>query len=163
MVCSLVPGMQPDHTVVDVSSCSITSLILHPVEHSNTVLISPCPRDFLSILKTSTFPMLSVKAQHSPHKVCGLYVVTSSDRMPTFAWYMARFIVKNGHHKDMCYDEIGLCAQNIDTFLGSIINTIGDHIERRRTFNLMSYNFCISTLILKLKMTTFVREGESSI
>ena len=30
-----------------------------------------------------------------------------------------------GHRKEICYDEIGLCAQNIDTILISIINTIG--------------------------------------
>ena len=47
-------------------------------------------------------------------------------------------VVKNGHHKNiMCYDEIGLCVQMVDTILGSIENiTIGrpslcDHIERR--------------------------------
>lgn len=28
--------------------------------------------------------------------------------------------------KDACYDEIGLFAQNIDTTLGSKVNTIGD-------------------------------------
>lgn len=93
MVCSMVPGMQPDHTVVDVRSCSITPLVLHPVEHSNAVLNSPRPCDFLSILKTSAFPILSVRAQHSPHKVCGPYVITSLDQMPTFAWYMSRFTV----------------------------------------------------------------------
>ena len=38
--------------------------------------------------------------------------------------YMARLGVKNGHRKDMCKDEIGLCAQNIDAILGSIVNTI---------------------------------------
>lgn len=26
-------------------------------------------------------------------------------------YLMAKFIVKNGHKNDMCYDEIGLCAQ----------------------------------------------------
>ena len=47
-------------------------------------------------------------------------------------------VVKNGHHKYiMCYDEIGLCVQMVDSILGSIVNiTIGrpslwDHIERR--------------------------------
>ena len=35
-------------------------------------------------------------------------------------------VVKNGHPKDiMCYDEIGLCAQNIDTILCSKVHTSG--------------------------------------
>ena len=39
---------------------------------------------------------------------------------------MARLVVKNGHDKDSCYDDIELCAQNILTILGSILNiTIG--------------------------------------
>ena len=37
---------------------------------------------------------------------------------------MARFWVKNGHQKDMRYDEIGLFAQNIDNILGSDVDTI---------------------------------------
>ena len=28
------------------------------------------------------------------------------------------------HQKDTCYDEIGLCVQNIDTILGTIVNII---------------------------------------
>jgi hypothetical protein len=32
-------------------------------------------------------------------------------QMPILEWYTARLMVKNGHQKDMCYDEIGLCAQ----------------------------------------------------
>jgi hypothetical protein len=31
---------------------------------------------------------------------------------------MARLVVENGHQKDMCYSEIGQCAQNIDTIRG---------------------------------------------
>lgn len=38
---------------------------------------------------------------------------------------MARFVVNNGHTKDMCYDEIGLYAQNKNIILGSIFNAIG--------------------------------------
>ena len=38
---------------------------------------------------------------------------------------MARLVVKNGHQKDSCHYESGLCAQSIDTILGSIVNTIG--------------------------------------
>ena len=34
---------------------------------------------------------------------------------------MARLVVKNEHQKT-CYNEIGLCAQNLDTILSSIVN-----------------------------------------
>lgn len=33
-------------------------------------------------------------------------------------------VVENGHQKDTCYKEIGLRAQNIDTIVGSVGNTI---------------------------------------
>lgn len=38
---------------------------------------------------------------------------------------MVKFALKNGHQKDMFYDEIGLCAQSIDTIQGSVLGTIG--------------------------------------
>lgn len=40
-------------------------------------------------------------------------------------WHMTWLVLKYGHQKDMCYDETGLCAQSIDTILGSMVNTIG--------------------------------------
>jgi hypothetical protein len=55
-------------------------------------------------------------------KICGPYVVTLTWTL-LFAWYVAWLVSKNVHEKDMCYYEIGLCAQNIDTILGSIVNT----------------------------------------
>lgn len=36
---------------------------------------------------------------------------------------MARFVVENGHQHEICFNETILCAQNIDTNLGSIVNT----------------------------------------
>lgn len=36
---------------------------------------------------------------------------------------MARRAVKNGFQKDTCHNEIRPCAQNIDTRIGSIIDT----------------------------------------
>ena len=33
--------------------------------------------------------------------------------------------IKNGHQKDMCYNEVGLCDPNIDTTLGSIVRKVG--------------------------------------
>ena len=38
---------------------------------------------------------------------------------------MARLVLKNGHEKDTCCDEIGFCAQNIDTILRSVVYTFG--------------------------------------
>ena len=51
-------------------------------------------------------------------------------------------------------DETGLCAQHIDTILGSIVNTLGRAYvmverERERNFTLISYTLCISTLIFE--------------
>ena len=33
-------------------------------------------------------------------------------------------MARNGHYKDMCYAEIGLCAHNVDIILDSIVNTV---------------------------------------
>jgi hypothetical protein len=38
---------------------------------------------------------------------------------------MARFVVRTDTKKGTCYDGIGLYAHNIDTVLGSIVNTFG--------------------------------------
>lgn len=56
----------------------------------------------------------------------------------------------NIYQNDVCHDETGVCAHNIDTILGSTTNTIG------RTCYMESYNICISTLILNLEMTIYV-------
>ena len=40
---------------------------------------------------------------------------------PTFAWHMIWCSSKNEYQKDMCVKEIGLCAQNMTTILGSKI------------------------------------------
>jgi hypothetical protein len=39
-----------------------------------------------------------------------------------------KVIIENGHEKNMCYDEIGLCMQHILTILGTIVNPIGEGI-----------------------------------
>ena len=45
---------------------------------------------------------------------------------PLVEWYMGRLVITNRHKNHTCYEEIGQCAQNIDTILGSIVNiTIG--------------------------------------
>ena len=41
------------------------------------------------------------------------------------AIYMSRLMLRTDTQKDTCYNEIGLCAQNKDTILGSIVNTNG--------------------------------------
>ena len=52
--------------------------------------------------------------------------------------------------------EIGLCAQNMKTTLGLIVNAIkGAYVipsKRKETFTLTSYNFCILMLILKFNI-----------
>ena len=66
--------------------------------------------------------------------------------------YTARLVVEYGHRKDICYDEIGLCAQIIDTILSSIINEpnwkdLCDHLNSMRNSNLTSHIFCILSLL----------------
>ena len=65
---------------------------------------------------------------------------------------MARLVVKNKYKKDTCYEEIGPCAQHMDTILGSIDDTSGDVYvivnKKKRIFTLISHK-CISTPILK--------------
>ena len=52
------------------------------------------------------------------------YVVTLLDRTTIFEWYMAKLVIEKEHSKDVWYDEIGLCAQNMNTFLSPIIHNI---------------------------------------
>ena len=50
--------------------------------------------------------------------------------------YMARLVRVKKTHTKKCtdYDEIGLCVQNRDTILGSIVNTMGEDLcSRLRT------------------------------
>ena len=54
----------------------------------------------------------------------------------------------------MCYDGVKLCVQNEVSILGSLVETIGRVYVityRERILTLTSYNFCISTPILKLE------------
>ena len=57
--------------------------------------------------------------------------------------------------KDMCYNDIGLCAPNVlNCFQSNNVHNwegLHDHLKRKRIFTLASYNNCISTLILKVK------------
>lgn len=55
---------------------------------------------------------------------------------------MARFVVKTGPKKDMCYDESGVCAQNVDINFRFYCqhNWEGrcDRLKRKRVFTLTS-------------------------
>jgi hypothetical protein len=54
------------------------------------------------------------------------------------------------------YDEIGMSAQNKDTILGLIDDTIERHIRERRILTLTTYNFLQPTLILTLEATILI-------
>ena len=74
---------------------------------------------------------------------------------------IARLVVKNGHQKDTCYIAIGLRAQNVDTILSSIINTIGRANVFRWRKKGKSYVWTLlifrsQHLIIKRDMTMFV-------
>lgn len=45
-------------------------------------------------------------------------------------WYdMTKLGFRNKHHKDKCYNDIRLCAQNIDTIQSLVVNTIEMNIN----------------------------------
>jgi len=44
-------------------------------------------------------------------KICGPHVVTLHNWTPIFERYMTGLVANNVYEKDMCSDEIGLCAQ----------------------------------------------------
>lgn len=60
--------------------------------------------------------------------------------------------------KDTCYDEIGLCAQTVDTILYSLVNTrlkgsMWSFIEKE-SLHFHILNFCISTPSWEIKRMT---------
>ena len=70
--------------------------------------------------------------------------------MSTFEWYIPRLVVKT-KCKDMCYDESKLCAQNVDTVLGSLVNTnvrlnLCDCSKRKKILTLTSNKTFVSQL-----------------
>lgn len=42
-------------------------------------------------------------------------------QMSLFEWYLTNHVVKNRRHNNMCFDELNLCAQNMDT---TAVNTV---------------------------------------
>ena len=54
---------------------------------------------------------------------------------PIAMWYMTKLGVKNGYQKYMCYNEIELCARNVDTIIDSVANIVG-MVYKDREFSL---------------------------
>jgi len=57
---------------------------------------------------------------------------------------VARLVGNNRLQKDTCHDEIGLCAQDIDTLLGSIVTTNWEGLcgfEENENLFFISYKF----------------------
>lgn len=116
--------------------CLIISL---PIYHSNIVIQNFKRSDH----KRPTLGIIKHQSCHMPISKCS---------------YMAR--LKKKHQEDMCYDEIGICAQN--TKHHSKFNSahgyksLCNRIYRKKTFTLTSSNFYISARILTRKMTIFM-------
>lgn len=67
---------------------------------------------------------------------------------------MARLVVENRHQKDTCYDDIGLCAQHIDTDMWVSFSLLFKREER--IFTLTSQFFDLASLALNTKLETIV-------
>ena len=84
---------------------------------------------------------------------------------PSYIKIFARLFIKKCHPKSyhmtlhiifsiVCYDEVGLCAQNTYTILASIANIMREGLcnhfkPKNKPISLTSYNFCILTPISK--------------
>ena len=62
-------------------------------------------------------------------KVCGLHVVAPLDWTSYLCGIGQSLLVHIGHQKDMCYNEVGVCVQNITIILGSQVNKISLHFD----------------------------------
>ena len=66
---------------------------------------------------------------NQPSLIClSIFFITNSNAQGFIEnyiceWYMARFVAKN--YKNMCYDDIGFCGQDVLIFLDSVDTTIG--------------------------------------
>lgn len=67
---------------------------------------------------------------------------------------MGRLVVENRHQKDTCYDDIGLCAQHIDTDMWVSFSLLFKREER--IFTLTSQFFDLASLALNTKLETIV-------
>ena len=68
-----------------------------------------------------------------------------------------KVVIKNGHKKDMCYNEIGLCAQHRQPFQVQYSREIGKAyviIEKERIFILTCFNFVIDDNLRNSQLLT---------
>ena len=63
-----------------------------------------------------------------------------------FEWCMARIVIKNRHQNDMCYNDIGLCAQFMDIVLGSIVNIL--ILILKLEMFLKWFDLCVSRMLI---------------
>ena len=89
----------------------------------------PCTLQTLQVLRPQREGLPQVNTYHA--FICKLYSMLQRQTHPhggkkkeSTIWYMVRCGSKNGHQKDICLKQIGLCAQNMVTVLGSIDNMI---------------------------------------
>ena len=55
----------------------------------------------------------SIWSQYTNLEICVPYVVTLLNWITCLSFYMERFIILNGCQEDACYNDIGLCTQNM--------------------------------------------------
>ena len=82
-------------------------------------------------------------------EACGPFKVSPFNWRTIFEWYMAPswLVLKTWHYKYMRKDKIKLCVQNTNLdILSLVVTTISrgmyDHLKRKNTFTLTSYNLC---------------------
>ena len=51
-------------------------------------------------------------------------LVTHFNHIPIFVWHVVRYGSENRHHKDICFKEIKLSAQNMIIILDPMVNTM---------------------------------------
>ena len=107
-------------------------------------------------------PLAAIEVPPAPVSAANTLPHVIKERGPYVITFLIKHLYLNGiwHQRDICYNEIRLCAQYTLTILGSIENTIWEglcnHFEKWRIITLTSYNLCISTPILKHEMTICV-------
>jgi hypothetical protein len=82
-----------------------------------------CRRDDSNVATSMNHGVASSSSE-SNTKVDNPYLVTFLIKTPTSKWYVVWCSSKNGQQKDMCLEEIGLHAQNMNLILGLIVHII---------------------------------------
>ena len=88
---------------------------------SNKLKAKTLLEDGQFILNTYTISSLHMLSLYHI-KICESYVVTLLDWKPTFEWYIARFLINNGHQNDTCYHEINLSLSLSLSLIMSLIH-----------------------------------------